>query len=94
MTANILYGALYFALCCSTVSMLCALYRLLKGASPPDRVMALDVLGILVVQSALLLGIMYLTETYFNIALLLAMFSFASSAAMAKFLLRGEVIEP
>ena len=31
---------------------------------------------------------------YFDIALLIALFGFVGSAAMAKFLLRGEVIEP
>ena len=31
---------------------------------------------------------------YFDMALLMALFGFVSSTALAKFLLRGEVIEP
>jgi multicomponent K+:H+ antiporter subunit F len=42
----------------------------------------------------LLLGLHFSSELYFDIALLISMFGFVSSVALAKFLLRGEVIEP
>jgi multicomponent K+:H+ antiporter subunit F len=41
----------------------------------------------------LVLGIRYRSDTYFEAALLIAITSFVSSSAMAKFILRGEVIE-
>ena len=41
----------------------------------------------------LVTGILHGSDRYFEIALLIALFGFVSSAAMAKFLLRGEVIE-
>ncbi len=41
----------------------------------------------------LVLGLLYGSKNYFEAALLLALFSFVGSMAMAKFLLRGEVIE-
>ncbi|MNV85298.1 putative monovalent cation/H+ antiporter subunit F [compost metagenome] len=41
----------------------------------------------------LVLGIHYASVNYFEAALLIALFGFVSSTAMAKFLLRGEVIE-
>jgi multicomponent K+:H+ antiporter subunit F len=41
----------------------------------------------------LALAIRYDSSMYFEGALLMALFGFVSSAAMAKFLLRGEVIE-
>ncbi|MGL6111034.1 MAG: monovalent cation/H+ antiporter complex subunit F, partial [Rubrivivax sp.] len=41
----------------------------------------------------LVLAIRYGSAMYFDAALLIAVFGFISSAAMAKFLLRGEVIE-
>ena len=40
------------------------------------------------------LGIRHATALYFEGALLIALLGFVSSAALAKFLLRGEVIEP
>jgi multicomponent K+:H+ antiporter subunit F len=42
---------------------------------------------------ALVLGIRYSSNMYFEAALLIALFGFVGSTAMAKFLLRGEVIE-
>jgi multicomponent K+:H+ antiporter subunit F len=42
----------------------------------------------------LLLGIRTRSTVYFDMALLIALFGFIGSAALAKFLLRGEVIEP
>ena len=42
----------------------------------------------------LILGIRSATTVYFDIALLIALFGFVGSVALAKFLLRGEVIEP
>ena len=41
----------------------------------------------------LTLGIRYSSDTYFEAALLIALFGFVGSFALAKFLLRGEVIE-
>ena len=43
--------------------------------------------------AALVLGIHYGSNAYFEGALLIALFSFVGTTAMAKFLLRGEVIE-
>jgi multicomponent K+:H+ antiporter subunit F len=42
----------------------------------------------------LVLGIRSATTVYFDVALLVALFGFVGSVALAKFLLRGEVIEP
>jgi multicomponent K+:H+ antiporter subunit F len=41
----------------------------------------------------LVLGIRYASNMYFEAALLIALFGFVGSSALAKFLLRGEVIE-
>ena len=45
-------------------------------------------------QLLLVLGIRSLSSAYFDMALLIALFGFVSTVALAKFLLRGEVIEP
>jgi multicomponent K+:H+ antiporter subunit F len=89
----LLSAAIVFALGCYVVASLLVLLRLLVGPRAQDRVLALDLLyfhGMLVM---LVLGIRYASDTYFEAALLIALFSFVSSSAMAKFLLRGEVIE-
>ncbi|WP_455926436.1 K+/H+ antiporter subunit F [Pseudomonas putida] len=76
-----------------TLAMVLTLYRLFKGPSAQDRVLALDYLYLLGMLTMLALGIRYASETYFEAALLIALFGFVGSFALAKFLLRGEVIE-
>ncbi|NHC05305.1 multisubunit potassium/proton antiporter PhaF subunit [Azonexus fungiphilus] len=90
----VLDWAVHFALACFAAAMLCALLRLLRGPSAQDRILALDTLYINGMLSILMLGIGLGSAIYFDIALLVALFGFVGSAAMAKFLLRGEVIEP
>jgi multicomponent K+:H+ antiporter subunit F len=73
--------------------MLCAVWRLLIGPRAQDRVMALDCLFINGMLMMLILGIHYASNVYFEAAMLIALLGFLGSTALAKFLLRGEVIE-
>lgn len=91
--SGLLSGAIVFALGCYALASVLVLVRLTAGPRAQDRVLALDLLyfhGMLVM---LVLGIRHASDTYFEAALLIALLSFVSSSAMAKFLLRGEVIE-
>ena len=88
-----LLAAIVITLGCYAAAMLIALVRLLRGPSAQDRVLALDFLyvnGMLVMMT---LGIGYSSSMYFVAALLIALLGFVGSSALAKFLLRGEVIE-
>jgi multicomponent K+:H+ antiporter subunit F len=89
----ILDWALPLALFMLVLAMACALVRLLKGPAAQDRVLALDCMYLSGMLMMLVLGLRYGSKNYFEAALLLALFSFVGSMAMAKFLLRGEVIE-
>jgi len=75
------------------LAMLCALYRLLRGPAAQDRVLALDTLYVDAMLLVLALCVREGTTVYFEAALVIAVLGFASTAAIAKFLLRGEVIE-
>ncbi len=83
----------FLALTLLTLGVLCCLYRLIKGPSLPDRVLALDTLSTLMVGQFIVLGILYNTRFYFEAALLIALLGFLSTVAVAKFLLRGGVME-
>ena len=67
--------------------------RLVRGPHAHDRVLALDFLLVDVLLTMLVLAIRYESSMYFEAALLMALVGFVVSAALAKFLLRGEVIE-
>ncbi len=83
-----------FALVCFVVGMCLAVYRMTAGPSMADRVLALDAMYINGMLILLTLGLRFNSPLYFDIGLLICIFGFVGSVAMAKFLLRGEVIEP
>lgn len=66
--------------------------RLFRGPSAQDRVLAMDFVYVVSMLVMLVLAIRYNSEMYFEGALVMVLFGFVSSVAMAKFLLRGEVI--
>ncbi len=85
--------AITFALGCYALASVLVLVRLIRGPRAQDRVFALDLLYFHAMLVMLVLGIRQGSDMYFEAALLIALFSFVSSSAMAKFILRGEVIE-
>lgn len=92
--SSLLEWAVWFAQLCFVLAMSFALIRLIRGPSAQDRVLALDTLYINGMLTLLILGIRSRSTVYFDIALLIALFGFVGSVVLAKFLLRGEVIEP
>ncbi|KKW68158.1 cation:proton antiporter [Lampropedia cohaerens] len=93
MNGLILAWAIPAALAMLAVSMLLVTLRLLIGPSAQDRILAVDCLFVLGMYIMLALSIYYDSFAYFEAALLIALLGFVGSVAMAKFLLRGEVIE-
>ena len=91
---HLLYWSSTFALGCFVLGLACAALRLLRGPAAVDRVLALDTMYINGMLILLVLGLQFNSSLYFDIALLISLFGFVGSVAMAKFLLRGEVIEP
>jgi multicomponent K+:H+ antiporter subunit F len=89
----LLFGAIVFTLGCYAFASILVLARLIRGPRAQDRVFALDLLYLHAMLVMLVLGIRHQSDVYFEAALLIALFGFVSSAAMAKFILRGEVIE-
>jgi multicomponent K+:H+ antiporter subunit F len=86
--------AMDFASLCFVLAMLLALARLFAGPRAQDRVLALDTFYLNGMLTLLVLGIRSTSTIYFDMALLIALFGFVGTIALAKFLLRGEVIEP
>jgi multicomponent K+:H+ antiporter subunit F len=69
------------------------LWRLWIGPDLPDRLLALDTLAVNAVALLVLYGIQQGSALYFEAALLIAMLGFVSTAALCKYLLRGDIIE-
>ena len=93
MTDLLVRSAMGFALVCVIVAMVFCAVRLLLGPSSQDRILALDTLWMTAMLLALVMGMRTASTVYFEVALLIALTGFVSTIALAKFVLRGEVIE-
>ena len=69
------------------------LYRIVIGPSTPDRVIALDVVGICSMGIMALLAIRYDEELYLDLALVFALIAFVGTVSIAKFLMRGKIVD-
>ena len=66
-------------------AMLC-LYRIGRGPSAPDRTVAIDILGTLIVGYCCIMAVWTRQEYYMNIAIAWALISFVGTLALAKYL--------
>jgi multicomponent K+:H+ antiporter subunit F len=75
------------------LAMACATFRMLVGPRAHDRVVGFDCLYVTAMLMMLTIGIRSGNTLYYEAALMIALLGFVSTVALAKFLLRGEVIE-
>jgi multicomponent K+:H+ antiporter subunit F len=75
------------------LAMGCATFRILRGPRAQDRVVGFDTLYVNAMLLLVTFGIRSGTTIYFEAALVIALLGFVGTVALAKFLLRGEVIE-
>lgn len=75
------------------LAMLLAAWRLVRGPDATDRILALDTLYIDAVAAIVLYGVLIGRADFFEAALLIALLGFVSTLALAKYLLRGDIIE-
>ena len=85
--------ALDFGFFALSLAVLLNLWRLLRGPSLMDRVLAVDTMVINIIALIILFGIQQRTTIFIEAALLFAMFGFISTVAYCRFVLRGDVIE-
>ena len=93
MTQSFFAAAVSTAQLLLGLAMVLGMARLLRGPRAQDRVLALDTLYVNAMLLVLTFGIRSGASLYFEAALVIGMLGFVSTAALAKFLLRGEVIE-
>lgn len=90
-------GFLDFALLIAFVALgigqILSMVRLVLGPTPGDRILALDTMVINGLGLVVVLGIYQGVQIYFELSLLIAMLGFVSTVALARFLLRGDIIE-
>jgi multicomponent K+:H+ antiporter subunit F len=75
------------------LAMCCATFRLAAGPRAQDRILGLDTLYVTAMLMLVTFGIRAGSSLYFEAALVIGLLGFVSTVALAKFLMRGEVIE-
>jgi multicomponent K+:H+ antiporter subunit F len=93
MSTSFFAAALAAAQTLLGLAMVFGALRLLRGPSAQDRVLALDSLYVNAMLLILTFGMRHGSLLYFEAAAAIGVLGFVSTAALAKFLLRGEVIE-
>ena len=93
MSAVILGTALSIAQLALATAMALAVLRMICGPRAQDRVLGLDTLYVNCMLLLVTLGMRTGSVFFFETSLIIAMLGFVATVALAKFLMRGEVIE-
>ena len=75
------------------IAMLLSLWRLLRGPTAPDRILALDTLYISAIAQLIMFGMLLDTEVYFEAALIIAMLGFVGTVVLSKYVIRRDIVE-
>ncbi len=67
--------------------------RILIGPTFPDRVLAMDVVGVNLISSMAIISVLFQTRAFFDVILVLGILAFISTISFSKFLERGVIIE-
>ncbi|WP_283254896.1 K+/H+ antiporter subunit F [Marivita sp. GX14005] len=84
---------LMIALASLALGQILSMVRLVIGPTSGDRILALDTMVINALGLIVVLGIYEGVRIYFEVSLLVAMLGFVSTVALARFILRGDIIE-
>lgn len=67
--------------------------RIIIGPSFPDRVIAMDVVGVNLISAIAIVSILFHTKAFYDVILVLGILAFISTISFSKFLERGVIIE-
>lgn len=70
-----------------------SMYRLLKGPSIPDRIAALDMIGVLILSMVAIIGLLLETRAYYDLILVIGIVTFVGTTAFARYIERGGVFD-
>lgn len=89
----ILAAVLPWVMAAFVLALLLSAWRLLRGPTLPDRILALDTLYINALALLVLEGIRQGHSIYFEVALLIGLLGFVGTVALSKFVVRGDITE-
>ncbi len=90
-TALVATAADFAVVLVAVLSLLCG-YRVVRGPTTPDRVVALDTIATNVVAIAVLFALKTDRGLFVTVSLVLAIIGFLSTVAVAKYVTEGDII--
>lgn len=93
MSGTIIFWASIIAQAALAIAMMLATVRMIKGPRAQDRVLGLDTLYVNAMLMLLVFGVRTGNPHYFEASLVIGVLGFVATVALAKFLMRGEIIE-
>jgi multicomponent Na+:H+ antiporter subunit F len=76
-----------------SLAMIGLIFRVIKGPTVADRVVALDAIGISLVSLVALVSILLETSAFLDIILLIGILAFIGTVAFSKYLEKGVIME-
>ncbi len=89
----LLLGAANLAIGILAIALLLCVGRLVRGPSVLDRILALDTLYVDTIALLVVVGIRFAEPAFFDGALVIALLGFVSTVALAKFQMRGDIVD-
>lgn len=86
-------GMLITALTIYGIAICISVFRIIIGPSLPDRIVALDMIGVMLVSSIAVISVMLTTTAFLEVILILAILAFISTIAFSKYIERGVILE-
>lgn len=74
------------------IAMLLSLWRLLRGPTLPDRILALDTLYVNTIAALMLFGMHLRSAVFFEAALIIAMLGFVGTVVLSKYVLSRDIV--
>lgn len=76
-----------------TLTIGIGLFRIIRGPSTPDRVVALDMIGVNLLSAIATVSVLFTTQVFLEAILILGLLAFISTIALSKFIDRGVIVE-
>jgi multicomponent Na+:H+ antiporter subunit F len=86
-------AVLWISITFISLAMIGLIYRVIKGPTVADRVVALDAIGISLVSVVALVSVFLETSAFLDIILLIGILAFIGTVAFSKFLEKGVIME-
>lgn len=90
---SIINGIIQIALVIYGLAVIIALYRVVKGPTTPNRVVAFDSIGAMIISIVGILSITFNTLSFLDASLIIAILAFLSTIGISRFVEGGRIFE-